>query len=205
MRSNRSDRKRKKRNFDLNVYIVLFLIVAFLLLLVYYILYLPSNTAVSSVSVTKWALTYASYPLSILNITPIFNSTNNQLYLVLNIKNMGNSEIGYIGGCTSPLNGIIYPNNTANFTFLKGIVTCNAITTIPLQPNQTAVLSWPYSPKIINVLKNSGFNANLTFSFGFYKRIQVACPVNASNCNTTALAFQGVSENDSININFVSS
>ena len=52
-----------------------------------------------SVGITSWTLTSISkafYPIDIVNITSFFNDSNNQLYLIVEFKNGGSSQIGYL-------------------------------------------------------------------------------------------------------------
>ena len=63
--------------------------VLFALLLVYYAL-TAGNAKQLSVEVTSWELKSVSnpfYPINIVNITSVFNGSNNQLYILVKLKN----------------------------------------------------------------------------------------------------------------------
>jgi hypothetical protein len=191
----------RKRSAD--TYIVLAIMVLFALLLVYYAL-TAGNAKQLSVGVTSWELKSVSnpfYPINIVNITSVFNGSNNQLYILVKLKNSGSSDIGYLSGCVSAFSGVVYPKYTANLSYEKNVASCNAITVAKLLPNQTATLQWPLQPQVIKVLEAGNFNANLTFPFGFYNatfircpRINLSCPVNFD--------FRGFTMNATIQVSF---
>ena len=191
----------RKRSAD--TYIVLAIMVLFALLLVYYAL-TAGNAKQLSVGVTSWELKSVSnpfYPIHIVNITSVFNGSNNQLYILVKLKNSGSSDIGYLSGCVSAFSGVVYPKYAANLSYEKNVASCNAITVAKLLPNQTATLQWPLQPQVIKVLEAGNFNANLTFPFGFYNatfircpRINLSCPVNFD--------FSGFTMNATIQVSF---
>ena len=167
----------RKRSAD--TYIVLAIMVLFALLLVYYAL-TAGNAKQLSVGVTSWELKSVSnpfYPINIVNITSVFNGSNNQLYILVKLKNSGSSDIGYLSGCVSAFSGVVYPKYTANLSYEKNVASCNAITVAKLLPNQTATLQWPLQPQVIKVLEAGNFNVNLTFPFGFYNTTFILIPL----------------------------
>lgn len=179
-----------------STYIVLAVILLLTLLLVYYAL-TAGDIKQLSVEVTSWELKSISnpfYPINIVNITSVFNSSNNHLYLLVKLKNSGSSDIKYISGCISPFSGVVYPSSIANLTYEAGVASCNAIAVNQLLPNQTATLQWPLSPQIITILKAGNFDVNLTFPFSPYSNITKICP----RMNTTCPAIKDFTENATI-------
>ena len=142
----------------------------------------------------------AFYPVNIANISSVFNSSNNQLYLLVKLQNSGSSEIGYLSGCVSSLSGIIYPSGIANLTYEKNVASCNAITIAQMLPNQTATFQWPFSPQIIKILKAGNFNVTLTFPFGFYNTTKIYCPRANVSCPRINYSFGGFTENATIQV-----
>lgn len=183
-------------------YVVMFTIILFALLLIYYAL-TASTANRLSFGITSWTLTNISkafYPINIANISSVFNSSNNQLYLLVKLQNSGSSEIGYLSGCVSSLSGIIYPSGIANLTYEKNVASCNAITIAQMLPNQTATLQWPFSPQIIKILKAGNFNVTLTFPFGFYNTTKIYCPRANVSCPRINYSFGGFTENATIQV-----
>ena len=183
-------------------YVVMFTIILFALLLIYYAL-TASTANRLSVGITSWTLTNISkafYPVNIANISSVFNSSNNQLYLLVKLQNSGSSEIGYLSGCVSSLSGIIYPSGIANLTYEKNVASCNAITIAQMLPNQTATFQWPFSPQIIKILKAGNFNVTLTFPFGFYNTTKIYCPRANVSCPRINYSFGGFTENATIQV-----
>ncbi|MCL4398818.1 hypothetical protein M1137_03430 [Candidatus Parvarchaeota archaeon] len=197
-------------------YVVMFTIILFALLLIYYAL-TASTANRLSFGITSWTLTNISkafYPVNIANISSVFNSSNNQLYLLVKLQNSGSSEIGYLSGCVSSLSGIIYPSGIANLTYEKNVASCNAITIAQMLPNQTATLQWPFSPlpnqtatfqwpfspQIIKILKAGNFNVTLTFPFGFYNTTKIYCPRANVSCPRINYSFGGFTENATIQV-----
>ena len=183
-------------------YVVMFTIILFALLLIYYAL-TASTANRLSVGITSWTLTNISkafYPINIANISSVFNSSNNQLYLLVKLQNSGSSEIGYLSGCVSSLSGIIYPSGIANLTYEKNVASCNAITIAQMLPNQTATFQWPFSPQIIKILKAGNFNVTLTFPFGFYNTTKIYCPRANVSCPRINYSFGGFTENATIQV-----
>ncbi|MGC8533533.1 MAG: hypothetical protein ACP5MV_02825 [Candidatus Parvarchaeum sp.] len=190
--------KENKRRAD--TYIVFAVILLFTLLLIYYAL-TAGNAKQLSVGITSWSITSISksfYPIDIVNITSVFNSSNGQLYLLVKLKNGGTSEIGYLSGCVSPLSGIVYPTSIANLSYEKNVASCDAITIENLFPNQTTTVQWPLQPQIIKVLNTGNFNANLTFPFGFYNSTTIRCPRINTSCPANQYYFSGLTENSTI-------
>ena len=174
-----NDPKRKA-----STYIVLAIILLFVLILIYYAL-TAGNTKQLSVVIKNWSLTSASnsfYPINFLNITDVFNSSNNQLYFLVKLKNGGSSEVDYTSGCISSLCGIVYPTDIANLSNEKNVVSCNTITIASLLPNQTATVQWPVQPQVVEVLKTGNFNVNLTFPFKVYNATPIHCPKINLSC-----------------------
>lgn len=189
------DNQNKRRA---STYVVLAVIFLSILLLVYYAL-TAGNIKQLSVGVTSWYLTSASksfYPINIENITSVFNSSNNQLYLLVKLKNSGSSAIEYLSGCISPFSGVVYPSSIANLTYEEGVASCDAIVLDQLLPNQTATLQWPLSPQMIEVLKAGNFDVNLTFPFSSYSNITKTCP----RLNTTCPALNDFTGNATIHV-----
>ncbi|MCL5107073.1 MAG: hypothetical protein M1322_03115 [Candidatus Parvarchaeota archaeon] len=183
-------------------YVVMFTIILFALLLIYYAL-TASTANRLSFGITSWTLTNISkafYPINIANISSVFNSSNNQLYLLVKLQNSGSSEIGYLSGCVSSLSGIIYPSGIANLTYEKNVASCNAITIAQMLPNQTATFQWPFSPQIIKILKAGNFNVTLTFPFGFYNTTKIYCPRANVSCPRINYSFGGFTENATIQV-----
>lgn len=183
-------------------YVVMFTIILFALLLIYYAL-TASTANRLSFGITSWTLTNISkafYPINIANISSVFNSSNNQLYLLVKLQNSGSSEIGYLSGCVSSLSGIIYPSDIANLTYEKNVASCNAITIAQMLPNQTATFQWPFSPQIIKILKAGNFNVTLTFPFGFYNTTKIYCPRANVSCPRINYSFGGFTENATIQV-----
>jgi hypothetical protein len=183
-------------------YVVMFTIILFALLLIYYAL-TASTANRLSFGITSWTLTNISkafYPVNIANISSVFNSSNNQLYLLVKLQNSGSSEIGYLSGCVSSLSGIIYPSGIANLTYEKNVASCNAITIAQMLPNQTATFQWPFSPQIIKILKAGNFNVTLTFPFGFYNTTKIYCPRANVSCPRINYSFGGFTENATIQV-----
>jgi hypothetical protein len=183
-------------------YVVMFTIILFALLLIYYAL-TASTANRLSFGITSWTLTNISkafYPVNIANISSVFNSSNNQLYLLVKLQNSGSSEIGYLSGCVSSLSGIIYPSGIANLTYEKNVASCNAITIAQMLPNQTATLQWPFSPQIVKILKAGNFNVILTFPFGFYNTTKIYCPRANVSCPRINYSFGGFTENATIQV-----
>ncbi len=183
-------------------YVVMFTIILFALLLIYYAL-TASTANRLSFGITSWTLTNISkafYPVNIANISSVFNSSNNQLYLLVKLQNSGSSEIGYLSGCVSSLSGIIYPSDIANLTYEKNVASCNAITIAQMLPNQTATFQWPFSPQIIKILKAGNFNVTLTFPFGFYNTTKIYCPRANVSCPRINYSFGGFTENATIQV-----
>ena len=183
-------------------YVVMFTIILFALLLIYYAL-TASTANRLSFGITSWTLTNISkafYPVNIANISSVFNSSNNQLYLLVKLQNSGSSEIGYLSGCVSSLSGIVYPSDIANLTYEKNVASCNAITIAQMLPNQTATFQWPFSPQIIKILKAGNFNVTLTFPFGFYNTTKIYCPRANVSCPRINYSFGGFTENATIQV-----
>ena len=190
----------RKRSAD--TYIVLAIMVLFALLLVYYAL-TAGNAKQLSVGVTSWELKSVSnpfYPINIVNITSVFNGSNNQLYILVKLKNSGSSDIGYLSGCVSAFSGVVYPKYTANLSYEKNVASCNAITIAQMLPNQTATFQWPFSPQIIKILKAGNFNVTLTFPFGFYNTTKIYCPRANVSCPRINYSFGGFTENATIQV-----
>ena len=184
-----------------STYIVLAMILFFALLLVYYALTV-GNTKQLSVGVTSWELESISnpfYPINIVNITSIFNSSNNRLYFLVKLENGGSSEIGYLSGCVSALSGVVYPTDIANLTYEKNVASCDAIAVEKLLPNQTATVQWPIKPQVVEVLKAGNFNVNLTFPFGFYNGTFIRCPRINLSCPAN-FNFSGFTKNATIHV-----
>lgn len=193
------DNHNKRRKAD--TYIIFAIMLLFLLLLIYYAL-TAENSGQLSVGITSWTLTNISktfYPIDIVNITSVFNSSNDQLYLLVGFKNSGGSEIGYLSGCVSALSGKVYPTNIANISYEKNVASCDVITVMSLPPNQTATVQWPLQPQTIDILKTGNFNANLTFPFGFYNTT-VRCPKINISCPANYYSFSGFTENATIQV-----
>ncbi|MCL5976219.1 MAG: hypothetical protein M1580_01315 [Candidatus Parvarchaeota archaeon] len=193
------DKHNKKRGLD--TYIVFAVIILLLLILIYYAL-TAGNTKQLSVGITGWALTSISkafYPIEITNVTSVFNSSNNQLYLLVEFKNGGGSKIGYLSGCVSALSGEVYPTNIANLSYEKNVASCDVITVAPLLPNQTTTVQWPLQPQIISILKTGNFNVNLTLPFGFYNTT-IRCPKANISCPANYYSFSGFTENATIKV-----
>ncbi|MCL4396746.1 hypothetical protein M1494_00130 [Candidatus Parvarchaeota archaeon] len=193
------DNHNKRRKAD--TYIIFAIMLLFLLLLIYYAL-TAENSGQLSVGITSWTLTNISktfYPIDIVNITSVFNSSNDQLYLLVGFKNSGSSEIGYLSGCVSALSGKVYPTNIANISYEKNVASCDVITVMSLLPNQTATVQWPFQPQTIDILKTGNFNANLTFPFGFYNTT-VRCPKINISCPANYYSFSGFTENATIQV-----
>ena len=194
------DNSYKKSNAG--TYIVLAIMFLFVLLLIYYAL-TASNVNQLSVGIINWSLTSISkafYPINIMNISGIFNNSNDQLYILVKLQNGGSSEIGYLSGCESALSGVVYPAGIANLTYEKNVASCNALTIGSLLPNQTATVQWPISPQIIKILKTGNFNANLTFPFGFYNTTKIRCPKINLSCPANLYSFSGFTENATIHV-----
>lgn len=187
-------------------YAIMFTIILFALLLVYYAL-TASTANRLSVGITSWTLTNISkafYPINIANISSVFNSSNNQLYLLVKLKNGGSSEIGYLSGCVSALSGIIYPLDIANLTYEKNVASCNAITIAQILPNQTTMLQWPFPPQVIKILKAGNFNVTLKFPFGFYNTTKIYCPRANVSCPRINYSFSGFTDNATIQVSISS-
>lgn len=195
------DKVNKRRRAD--TYIVFAVIILLVLILIYYVLTV-GNTKQLSVEIKSWNLTAISkafYPIDIVNVTSIFNDSNNQLYLLVEFKNDGNSKIGYLSGCVSALSGKVYPTNIANLSYEKNVASCNVITIAPLLPNQTTTVKWPLQPQIIDILKTGNFNVNLTLPFGFYNTT-IRCPKINVSCPANYYSFSGFTENATIGVSF---
>ncbi|MCL4362240.1 MAG: hypothetical protein QW194_03245 [Candidatus Micrarchaeaceae archaeon] len=189
----------KRRGLD--TYVVFAVIILLVLILIYYALTV-GNEKQLSVGITSWTLTSISkafYPIDIVNITSVFNDSNNQLYLLVEFKNGGSSQIGYLSGCVSALYGKVYPTNIANLSYEKNVASCNAITVAALRPNQTTTVQWPLQPQIINIFKTGNFNVNLTLPFGFYNTT-IRCPKVNISCPANYYSFSGFTENATIQV-----
>ena len=201
----KNNQKKDPKNPDTGFVITVVFITVFVLLLVYYLLTV-STVASFSVKVTSWSLANISpfYTIDILNVTHIFNSSTDLLYLAVTLKNGGNSTIGYVSGCVSPFDGEVFPQSTANLTYIKGIAVCGVITVTPLPANRTVTLKWPYSPQAINVSKTGNFYVNLRFPFGFYHSISLPCKRINASCSINSSAFDGFTNTAFIQISLSS-
>jgi hypothetical protein len=194
---------KNKRSLFSDYFIMTFIII-FVLILVYYAL-TSSNSAPIHVNVLSWNTISVSpnqYNLGF-TVNPSFDSSSNNLYLTVIVKNLGNKTIGYESGCVSAFTGNVTPQNIANLTDLK-VATCGVITIRALSPGHEVNLTWPYSSQAISVLRKGNFNANLIFPFGFYHTISFPCTNNSNICNYTTYSFAGFSENATVNVNLSS-
>jgi hypothetical protein len=194
---------KNKRSLFSDYFIIVFIII-FVLILGYYAL-TSGNSAPTYVNVISWnTLSVSPNPYNLgFTINPSFDSSSNNLYLLVIVKNLGNKTIGYESGCVSAFTGNVTPQNTANLTNLK-VATCGVITIRALSPGHEVNLTWPYSSQSISILRKGNFSANLMFPFGFYHTVSLPCINNSNTCNSTTYSFAGFSENATVNVNLSS-